>query len=107
MTAIVEIGEEQFETKIEFHVCDLCSGKGKHVNPSIDAQGLGSEDFAEDPDFLQDYMSGAYDVACFKCNGKRVMPVVLDKQVGSKIEEYEADEDETEALYAAERRMGA
>ena len=50
-------------------VCPVCDGNGKHVNPSIDAGGL-PRDFLEDPDFMDDYMGGAYDVTCNRCNGR-------------------------------------
>jgi hypothetical protein len=54
-------------------LCPVCDGYGKHVNPSIDRHGLSRADFDEDPDFEQDYFSGAYDVECSRCQGKRVV----------------------------------
>jgi hypothetical protein len=59
-----------------FDVCETCRGKGSHVNPSIDSHGLTAEDFAEDPEFREDYVSGRYDVPCAECAGRRVVPVV-------------------------------
>lgn len=56
-----------------FAICPTCDGRGKHVNPSIDSNGL-PDDFASDPDFMEDYMGGAYDVHCAECGGKRVVP---------------------------------
>ena len=53
-------------------VCGLCDGRGQHVNPSIDAHGLTAEDFDMDPDFAEDYRSGAYDMVCAQCDGRRV-----------------------------------
>lgn len=50
-------------------ICPACGGDGSHVNPNIDANGLTAEDFAEDPDFADDYMSGVYDVRCSVCSG--------------------------------------
>jgi hypothetical protein len=64
------------EVPIHFEVCPTCEGKGSHVNPSIDSEGLGAEDFAEDPDFEDDYRAGTYDVPCYECGGKRVAPAV-------------------------------
>jgi hypothetical protein len=58
-----------------YEVCDVCEGKGTHVNPSIDSHGLSAEDFDEDPDFAESYFSGHYDVSCVSCNGKRVVPM--------------------------------
>jgi hypothetical protein len=54
-------------------VCPVCDGEGKTVNPNIDAHGLTKEDFDEDPDFAEDYMSGVYDITCAACSGKRVV----------------------------------
>ena len=59
-----------------WEVCPLCNGEGKHVNPSIDCNGLTAEDFDEDPDFAEDYMSGMYDVQCRQCGGRTTVPVV-------------------------------
>jgi hypothetical protein len=54
-------------------VCPVCDGEGTTVNPNIDANGLTREDFDEDPDFREDYMSGVYDITCAACHGKRVV----------------------------------
>jgi hypothetical protein len=54
-------------------VCPVCNGEGTAVNPNIDAHGLTHEDFAEDPNFAEDYHSGIYDITCAACNGKRVV----------------------------------
>ena len=50
-------------------ICPACEGEGTCVNPNIDSNGLTAEDFAEDPDFADDYMSGVYDVSCAACHG--------------------------------------
>jgi DNA-directed RNA polymerase subunit RPC12/RpoP len=61
-------------TKKEWIVCPVCGGDGKTVDPNIDANGLTREDFHhEDPDFAADYFSGAYDITCRGCDGKRVV----------------------------------
>ena len=54
-------------------VCPVCEGEGKTVNPSIDCNGLTAADFAEDPDFAEDYRNGVYDVRCNACLGERVV----------------------------------
>lgn len=64
-----------------YEVCTTCRGKGKHVNPSIDAHGISREEFDEDPDFMEDYLSGFYDVTCYECHGKRVVPVIDDARL--------------------------
>ncbi len=53
-------------------VCTGCNGTGKHVHRGIDGNGLSEED-RSDPDFMEDYLSGAYDVTCETCNGLRVV----------------------------------
>jgi hypothetical protein len=54
-------------------VCPVCHGNGTTVNPNIDAHGPTAEDFAEDPDFAEDYCKGMYDVTCRGCQGVRVV----------------------------------
>lgn len=55
--------------KDKWLICPVCEGEGKTVNPSIDANGLTNKDFAEDPEFAEDYASGRYDICCRACNG--------------------------------------
>lgn len=83
MTAVVveedEEGEEvEREVRFTWEVCSTCDGKGTHVNPSIDAGGLTREDFADDPDFFDDYRRGVYDVECYECRGRRVSAERVD-----------------------------
>ena len=95
----------------KFAVCGTCDGKGTHVNPSIDCGGLSREDFDEDPDFEEGYRSGAYDVSCYECKGKRVVAEIDEKRCDKVIlEQYYDDLQEQYddyAVRAAERRMGA
>ncbi len=67
--------EEDITLPAKFEVCDVCDGKGTVVNPNIDRHGISPEEFAEDPDFEEDYFSGVYDQPCGWCGGRRVMPV--------------------------------
>jgi len=100
--------ELEFPAKLE--VCDTCEGKGKHVNPSIDSEGISAEEFSEDPDFAEEYMSGSYDVTCYECKGLRVVPGLNDecmselqkKQAESIIEDFYDGIRENES----ERRYG-
>jgi hypothetical protein len=61
---------EKPDRPFRWEVCDLCDGEGKVVNPSIDANGLTAEDFAED------YFRGRYDITCPQCRGRTTIPVV-------------------------------
>ena len=96
MVAIIEWEDDdgnelESEIPIKFVVCDRCHGKGSHCNPAVDGHGLTREDFAEDPDFAEDYFRGVYDVACESCGGRRVMPDVAvdpDKLTGEAAAAY-------------------
>ena len=60
------------ELPSKFELCPRCDGRGSHVNPSVDGDGLTREDFEQDPDLEESYFSGVYDVACEECKGLRV-----------------------------------
>ncbi len=119
MVATVEIyGEddesewtEEAEIPCVYVVCGTCDGKGTHVNPSIDASGIGPEGFHEDPDFADDYLRGRFDVRCYGCGGDRVIPTPdqdrCDPAVLRAIEERERAMWEMHQEEMAERRMGA
>jgi len=47
----------------------------------IDAGGISSEDFYDDPEFAEDYQSGVYDITCPQCSGKRVEPIVDESRL--------------------------
>ena len=68
--------EEEIELPAMWELCGLCQGRGTHVDPSIDSCGISNEDFAEDPGFRESYFSGAYDVSCYRCNGRTTEPTV-------------------------------
>tara|TARA_B100000131_G_scaffold114902_1_gene111874 strand:- start:1726 stop:2211 length:486 start_codon:yes stop_codon:yes gene_type:complete len=104
---------EVFTFNVRFEVCDLCNGKGSHVNPSIDSGGLSYDDFYGDPSFEEDYHSGRYDVSCNQCSGKRVVPVIDDHCLSDdqkralKIMREQAEEEAAyQAEVMAEMRMG-
>ena len=108
---------------LKYEVCHTCEGRGVHVNPSIDAGGIGQDDeFWEDDydDEIEDedgniggsrYMNGYYDVPCYTCGGKNVVPSVdrqaADPEVLKVWDDKSADAAECEAICRAERRMGA
>lgn len=95
--------EQELPTK--WVVCNICKGKGTHVNPAIDCGGLTAEDFNEDPEFAEDYMKGVYDQKCNRCEGRRVIAApnfdkIFDTEERKRLrelyetqqeEEYEAD----------------
>lgn len=76
-TLTVEDGdgwEHEVRVPVTMAVCPGCRGRGAHVNRAVDGHGLTAEDFAEDPDFAEDYRRGVYDVTCEACDGRRVVP---------------------------------
>jgi len=99
-----------FELPAKYEVCPRCEGRGVHVNPNIDGNGL-SQECIEDSEFMEDYFNGAYDVSCYECNGERVVLVPdLERCSKEEIEEYSAQEKSVQDSYdtqEAERRMGA
>jgi hypothetical protein len=106
--------EEEITLPAQFEVCDTCDGKGTHVNPSIDSSGLSAEDFDEDPEFRDNYLSGAYDEQCGACGGMRVVPVVAESRLSDgQRDSWERVQDQEEehvgmcAIERAERAMGA
>jgi hypothetical protein len=68
--------EMEVDFPAKFEVCSTCSGRGSHVNPNIDRNGISREDFDADQDFEEEYSSGRYDVQCYECRGLRVVPAV-------------------------------
>lgn len=100
-----EFGPVITEADLEWVVCPTCNGRGTST------AYLGSftaDDFAEDPDFAEDYFSGFYDRACDECDGRTTVRELTEAarqrpEVAEEIQSWA----ETEAIYAMERRMGA
>jgi hypothetical protein len=100
--------EKELKLPARFELCDLCEGKGKVVNPSIDAGGLSRDDFDEDPGFEEDYHSGRFDIHCPQCQGKRVIPAVdyerLSGEEKKEFDQYVHDQEEAARDAEADRR---
>ncbi|MFA5508675.1 MAG: hypothetical protein WC423_24840 [Vulcanimicrobiota bacterium] len=104
MQAMVSLGEEERAVPFRWGVCPTCEGKGRHVNPSIDSGGIGGETFHEDPDFAEDYLRGVYDVPCYECAGRRVVPEIDLPEDDPMYKAY-LRQIEDDAAYDAEVRM--
>lgn len=96
----------------KYEVCSRCNGKGTHVNSSIDGNGLSSDDMHKmGPDFLEDYLSGVYDVPCYECNGEKVVMVPNESKASPEelkaYYDYLQNEADYQAEIEAERKMGA
>ena len=104
--------EKTLSLPARLELCDLCSGKGSVVDPSIDAGGLSQDDFYDDPGFEEEYHGGTYDIPCPQCRGKRVVPVVnyegLAPEQKKEFDEYQREQAEiAEEEYNDRRtRMG-
>ena len=98
---------ELVERDAEFTICPDCQGRGSYVNPAIDSHGLSREDFDEDPDFREDYMSGRYDIQCRTCQGLRVILTPADDAGKTDLAAVLRAEADSRAECEAERRMGA
>lgn len=72
-------------------VCGNCQGKGQ-CDPPAFSNGFTAEDFAEDPDFAEDYFRGVYDVTCPECKGERVTDIpnydAMNPEQRAAYEEY-------------------
>ena len=110
---VLYLGDEDDTTMVmptKFEVCGVCEGKGTHVNPSIDCNGISARKFHEDPEFAEMYFGGAYDVACYECKGDRVVKApdlagVDEATRGlwlTQVEEEYAEARDAAALYRAE-----
>jgi len=115
MTLAVEFENDEGEVTTYtlpamYEVCPTCDGKGTHVNPAIDDNGISAQEFIEDPDFQEAYFYGAYDVACYECQSKRVVPRVdadrADKAALKAWELHLKSEYEYRSMCEAERRFG-
>ena len=100
------IGDEA-EYPAAYGVCPVCEGRGRYVNPAIDEHGITSEDLDEDPNFIEDYLDGRYDIACRSCNGQRVILVPSTEDGQRVINEALDEEHSYRAAIESERRMGA
>jgi hypothetical protein len=91
-----------------WEICSHCRGHGKSsaylgafTQSEMDEMG---------PDFREDYMSGGYDKPCDVCDGTGKVPVIDEARCKpDDLARYRKDcedEEEYQAMCAAERRMG-
>lgn len=81
MVFVLGEGEDLVEIPARYEVCGRCMGKGSHVNPAIDGNGITMEEWHNEwsHEEQEAYMSGRYDVGCYECHGNRVVPVADEK----------------------------
>lgn len=98
-----EAGSDAVTVRCRAEVCGTCGGRGHHVNPAIDADGLSAEDFAEDPDFAEEYTGGTYDVPCYECRGSTTVLVADESANAPEVLAALAAWRRSEASYRRER----
>lgn len=91
------------EGDVEWVICDRCRGEGTLGGyPGVYTQ----DDFADDPDFFEDYMN--HQRPCEDCVGSgKVKDLTVEARERPEVKEWLRDWYDTEAIYAMERRMGA
>lgn len=98
--------EIEHELPARYEVCPTCEGKGKHVNPGVDASGY----FPGESDYDEDYTRGVYDVTCSTCHGKRVVLEVDEARCPRDLltawREHCSDLASEAAIYLSERMYG-
>tara|TARA_Y100000593_G_C4249652_1_gene306481 strand:+ start:231 stop:707 length:477 start_codon:yes stop_codon:yes gene_type:complete len=111
--------EGDVEFPAQWVICYDCNGNGTTYLgwASKDQPAFTREDFDyEGPDFYQDYMSGQYDAQCPGCRGSGKIKEIDEGAIkpntplSFKLKQYLDDLDcqgQMNAVYAAERRMGA
>lgn len=115
LTITIHVDDADVSLPAKYEVCDCCEGHGKIVNPSIDGNGITQSEMAEilydDPDFLDNYMGGMYDVSCPECKGKRLVQVVdydnLDEDDKKMYDEWEMEDRAFKSEQEAEMRWEA
>lgn len=105
--------EELYEVRIPTIkiICPTCNGNGKHVNPSIDGNGISASDECwQDEGFEEDYFQGRYDVTCHECNGRNVVDeidaVACPAELLAQWMDYCNGIAEDRAIQSQEQRMG-
>ncbi len=101
--------ETTVEIPAKFEVCHRCDGHGHHDHPAF-SNGISQQDFAEDPDFREDYLRGRFDVPCSECHGKNVIAIpdyeAMTPELRARVEKHYSDRAAWRAQEAHERRMG-
>jgi hypothetical protein len=103
---------EDLKLPAKYAICDRCQGRGHHGNPAFDGTSLDWW-YEGDPsgEELEDYMTGKWDVLCEeRCENGKILVPDEERCTKEQLEEYEASlraKYELDAMYEAERRVGA
>lgn len=106
-------GNKEIRCTTKWQPCSQCNGKGKTVNPSIDAGGLPGDYFDDDPEDYERYINGEYDINCTKCCGAKEEQILeydtenpLYNWCASRLDEQLECDYQSALEYAQEKRMG-
>lgn len=76
-------------------ICPRCEGEGKHMTPSMLNHAYTQEEIEQEggQEFIEEMLSGMYDVTCNLCHGRRVMDAetVQEEHQALKDMEHEAE----------------
>lgn len=73
---ILYLGDDEIVLPYKWEICGHCEGEGKS---SAYLGAFTMEEMHDDPDFAEDYRSGAYDRPCEYCSGGKVKVTNLKK----------------------------
>lgn len=100
--------DEPVKLPTRYEICSCCSGHGR--SSAYLGDFTGSELAEQGSDWVDDYMSGAFDRACEPCDGTgKVQVPDYSRMTPAQAAAYQAqcrDDDEFDAICEAERRMG-
>lgn len=87
ISILSEDGETVIIIPSHLEVCWRCSGRGRHVNPAIDGNGISAEQWESDWSYeeRQDYLEGRYDVLCLECKGQNVVAVADEDDMSPEV----------------------
>lgn len=93
-----------------WQICGECRGEGSH-SKRLGVISQESWDYDWDDDMRYDYMNGAYDSRCERCDGTGKVQDVdwagMPEDVRQYVYDYRKDSYEMAAIYKSERMMGA
>ncbi len=101
-----------FDVPGKWAICGCCHGNGSHAH-AVDGNGLSSE-MEQDPEFMEEYLQGAYDKSCEVCGGDGKV-IIPDEERFNQDHKFLMEAWNThceemaqiDAIVAAERAMGA
>jgi RecJ-like exonuclease len=94
------------EHPAKWGICDRCEGDGTTGNPAYNGLSCSGEFMQENPEFLEEYMDGKYDILCPSCkgSGKVLIPSTDEGFNAWEIEQFDLEMAEMDR--EAELRMG-